>query len=336
MAHQKVIAGDPLNIPARTYNAFVELANRAEGTLPIFGSTAGQGPAAAVSVQNNSGADVARFGVLGVDSPIFSPTASLVAFQEGIAINGVTPSSASHLGKFVVLLEPLANGKVGSACAAGLVPVQVNVANATDGFADVTGGDTSKLTSGTSGAAQILWKAGGTGTQWAIVRLANPAPAASSGGLPIGVIVMWSGTQIPTGWALCDGGTYNTKTTPDLRGRFIYGSNPGAGLNIGATGGATTHTHAAHVINDHQHHGHDIGTNPDQAVERWQGNTPEPVTTWVSGPKTGYEQIPVQGNPGQWADTTLVHTGALDHAATNHLPPYYVLAFIMYVGTCVR
>ena len=37
------------------------------------------------------------------------------------------------------------------------------------------------------------------------------------GKIPIGMIVMWSGDDVPTGWALCDG----TNNTPDLSGRFI-------------------------------------------------------------------------------------------------------------------
>ena len=42
--------------------------------------------------------------------------------------------------------------------------------------------------------------------------------------IPYGVIVAYySSTNIPNGWALCDG----NNSTPDLRGRFILGSNPG-------------------------------------------------------------------------------------------------------------
>ena len=55
---------------------------------------------------------------------------------------------------------------------------------------------------------------------------------------PTGIIVIWSGlqTNIPNGWALCDGKTVNGVLTPDLRGRFVIGVNndiPGTILNTG-------------------------------------------------------------------------------------------------------
>jgi hypothetical protein len=43
------------------------------------------------------------------------------------------------------------------------------------------------------------------------------------GTIPVGGIIMWSGTTVPSGWALCDGGTANGFTTPNLSGRFIVG-----------------------------------------------------------------------------------------------------------------
>lgn len=40
--------------------------------------------------------------------------------------------------------------------------------------------------------------------------------------LPPGVIMMWSGQgDVPDGWAVCDG----EQGTPDLRGRFVMGTN---------------------------------------------------------------------------------------------------------------
>ena len=73
--------------------------------------------------------------------------------------------------------------------------------------------------------------------------LMSGSVTASSADVPVGGIIMWSGTlaSIPSGWKLCDG----TSGTPDLRDKFIYGWS--AGVDPGGTGGATTHTHDAHT-----------------------------------------------------------------------------------------
>ena len=49
--------------------------------------------------------------------------------------------------------------------------------------------------------------------------LAGAAP------IPLGGIIMWSGTVPPTGWAVCDGSISNGVQTPDLRGRFVVGAS---------------------------------------------------------------------------------------------------------------
>ena len=46
---------------------------------------------------------------------------------------------------------------------------------------------------------------------------------------------MWSGSAsaIPSGWALCDGGSGR----PDLRGKFVIGASASGGYAVAATGG---------------------------------------------------------------------------------------------------
>ena len=62
-------------------------------------------------------------------------------------------------------------------------------------------------------------------------------PSADS--VPSGVIVMWSGTEVPEGWALCDG----ESGTPDLRNRFVVGA--GDTYEQGETGGSTSSVSAS-------------------------------------------------------------------------------------------
>ena len=63
----------------------------------------------------------------------------------------------------------------------------------------------------------------------------------SSGIVPIGGIIMWSGATINLqNWVLCDGTSYvikgNTIQTPDLRNRFIFGSGT---YSVDTSGGST-------------------------------------------------------------------------------------------------
>lgn len=65
--------------------------------------------------------------------------------------------------------------------------------------------------------------------------------------LPVGMITMWSGTEVPSGWALCNG----SNGTPDLRNRFVVGA--GGSYSVGATGGANSVTLTTGQIPAHNH-----------------------------------------------------------------------------------
>ncbi len=130
-------------------------------------------------VKNNSGADRGRFNVLGIDGPIFTPTESLDSFKNTIALKGITPAAATHVGKFVILQEPLADGELGRAVISGVTPVKIDVTDAGHGYADVKDAVCGTLASAASGSSMILWAESGTGEKWAIVKLGG------GGGLPV-------------------------------------------------------------------------------------------------------------------------------------------------------
>jgi microcystin-dependent protein len=69
--------------------------------------------------------------------------------------------------------------------------------------------------------------------------------------VPVGGIIMYSGDvlTLPSGWSLCDGGG----GTPDLRGRFIVGSE--GAYASGATGGAESVTLTDGQMPSHAHTG---------------------------------------------------------------------------------
>jgi microcystin-dependent protein len=137
--------------------------------------------------------------------------------------------------------------------------------------------------------------------------------------LPKGTIVAYNQTTAPAGWALCDG----SNGTPNLRGRFIFGSGGSRGMNT--TGGQETvalninempsHTHTANVSDPGHEHGfygsyHDHGPAPKLHLAKWEG---APVTQ-VSKATTG---ISVSNN----------YTGG--NQAHENMPPFYVLTYIM-------
>lgn len=67
----------------------------------------------------------------------------------------------------------------------------------------------------------------GTAGQVLTTKGALANPVWSNGDVPIGGIIMWSGTiaTVPTGYQLCDG----TNSTPDLRNLFVVGANADSG-----------------------------------------------------------------------------------------------------------
>lgn len=156
--------------------------------------------------------------------------------------------------------------------------------------------------------------------------------------VPTGVICLWSGlvTEIPSGWAICNG----SNGTPDLRGKFVMGSNTSTNLP-GATGGANTHNHTATAANTTADT--TIGattltiaqmpTHKHSAVFTGGTGTKAGIsyTTTNSGANTSVGYILDEGGGGSHTHTAtgIAHTHTVTVDTGNNLPPYYVLAYIM-------
>ena len=140
------------------------------------------------------------------------------------------------------------------------------------------------------------------------------------GALPKGAILMWSGNpaQLPAGWRLCDG----TNDTPNLKGRLIVGYDPNdvEYNNINKTGGEKAHTLTVSEMPAHSHSG---------KKDSWR------LSLKVTGGIGGTHGLAAAANRGtthfdhQHSFTTAPQGGG---AAHENRPPYYVLAYIMYVG----
>jgi len=179
-ALQKVQSGQKLVIPAAAYNSFIDAAVDYRRRTAQIGQKAepSQRQASIVLVRNDSGSDQNRLAVLGVDGPIIDPAANEDEFKNRVALSCVTPAENTHEGKFVILAEPIATGKIGRAYAAGVCPVQIDVPDEDHEylFAEIADGTTDNLKAAHYGSASILWREGGTGVQWAVVRLGKLMP----------------------------------------------------------------------------------------------------------------------------------------------------------------
>jgi hypothetical protein len=184
--------------------------------------------------------------------------------------------------------------------ASGTVPL-LEVANV---FTQQQTMPTIKLTTGASAGKVLQSDASGVGS-WV-------DPPSS---IPSGVIVMWYGSiaTVPSGWYLCDG----ANGTPDLRDKFIVGAKQDdsgvAKTNVSESltqsGGASTHTHAAHAYT------------PTGTVDVAGPNAP------YIGRGTGASLVPTTVHTH---DATFTGDAAsLTHDSPSHLPPYYALAYIM-------
>ncbi len=137
---------------------------------------------------------------------------------------------------------------------------------------------------------------------------------AGNGIIPVGGIIMWSGsvTNVPAGWAICDG--FNG--TPNLSGRFVLGA--GAGVNlapraVGDRGGEENHALSAAEMPTHSH---SISVNTVGYSSSWNGSA-EATAAPGEGRNNGWRTW--------WSNT------AGSGAAHNNMPPFYALAYIMRV-----
>jgi hypothetical protein len=171
---------------------------------------------------------------------------------------------------------------------------------------------------------------------------------------------MWNGSTIPLNWALCDGTTHGTITTPDLRDNFILSSGTNS---IGTSGGSPTitidqmpsHSHGitsydsghSHGINDHGHthnitdnghyHGYTLyaGSGPDAYGPIYQSPQPLDTTSFqqVFGTSTEPTYIGINNaNTNisiQQGNANIVSSISNTGGGNPYMPPYYVLAFIM-------
>ena len=142
--------------------------------------------------------------------------------------------------------------------------------------------------------------------------------------VPVGTIVMWSGSTIPDGWALCDG----TKGTPDLRDRFIIGA--GGTYSAGKNGGKSSVTLTTKQMPSHTH-----GFDGLPTVAAWDSTNGTACQSNSSMCTSSTLSVAIGDNPpydGKWRNFSIKKTGGDSSGVTQPveiLPPYYALSYIM-------
>ena len=142
-------------------------------------------------------------------------------------------------------------------------------------------------------------------------KILGPGTRSAYGTLPLGSIVIWSGTanRIPDGWTLCDG----SNGTPDLRGRFVVGYHPSNGdYSVGKTGGEKTHTISTDEMPSHSH---------DVPVSIWGYHLTRGDLWEFMAPSSYYTSH----------QTSISSSSVGGGRAHENSPPYYALCYIMRV-----
>lgn len=154
--------------------------------------------------------------------------------------------------------------------------------------------------------------------------------------LPVGVILLWSGTvaTVPPTFQLCDG----TNGTPDLRDRFVVGA--GSTYTPGNTGGADTinlaHTHddGSYATDAQGAHTHDDGsyaTGAPSATTTVDNNLAVSTVAVASSGHT-HDVTGASGSAGTHTHDVTGLSGSSLSAAQDIRPKYYALAYIMKIA----
>ena len=192
--YKKVTSGEPLAIPAETWNDVLDTTRaHRNARLDVKREVKHRiRDADIIYVKNATANDLSKFAILGIDGsaiPYDGTPMSQRSYYDRVAFDGADPTIADHAGQFVITQEPLAKGAIGVAIVSGVTVVKVNLSDVGHTFADVSEGNTGELASVGYGGARILSREGtSTGSQLAVVRLSNWASVAERKSIdPLGI-----------------------------------------------------------------------------------------------------------------------------------------------------
>ena len=130
-----------------------------------------------ILVHNTTAGTLAQWAIVAVGAPTFIPASASEILQRRTAFAATAPTAG---GMFAVCQEAIPAGAVGFAVIQGVTPCKLNVTSASDTHAGATT-STTELTTGTSGRAEIIYKASGTGAgKIGVVLIGAPVIADAS------------------------------------------------------------------------------------------------------------------------------------------------------------
>lgn len=176
---RKVNPGDRLQIPARAYNAFVDLANRA-GRPAASGLShleTGPLPHVVAAIRNSTGSALAPHDIVAIDGIVVEVEDAPLAERLVPTLKAIVPD-AEHVGALAIVLDAIPAGRIGHACVGGIALAKVQMVAEGHRLADLWPEELHKLRSGTNGCVALLWvqppdERAETGVAWCVVRLAG-------------------------------------------------------------------------------------------------------------------------------------------------------------------
>ena len=241
----------------------------------------------------------------------------------GSAISGVTGTGlakvlADNAGTtlYIGLTVDNSSGEISPRQALLAVPYAIHASDAVSASGDFTVEGRTTIRGGLNVAAGETTVGSLTATNLVVegsVRAGTSGSFAGYGTVPVGGIIMWSGSpnQVPDGWVLCNGQTSNGQKTPDLSGRFVVGySASDSDYAIGKTGGEAKHRL---LESEMPSHSHSIKFRSYDLVASWKDQR-----SFYSVSKGSEDQTKTTASAG-------------GNQAHENRPPYYALCFIMRV-----
>lgn len=159
-------------ISAKAWNRAQQAADVVLGAQPGAvgdGASYGSAPYQWVYAKNDTGLDLARWGVMAITGVEVTPTSDETAqatkqFQSMPVLTGGTPSTSTTA--WCVAVEPIKSNSIGRVAVSGVVQVKASIGSSSHKFARAKA-STSEVESADIGEALLIWSS----SPWALVRL---------------------------------------------------------------------------------------------------------------------------------------------------------------------